>query len=387
MGSVPGAYIAALIIAELQALLLIVPPFHLLGLDVELARMTLVPGFLVMAAVLILRPNGLLGRATARARGAAGLREPLISAAPPALRRLAWAALGVALIVPLFAGDYAVSILTELAIFVLFAASLHFIMGPGGMASFGHAAYFGLGSYGVALAVRFWALPMAGALPLAPLLAGVGGLIFGWFVVRLSGVYLAMLTLAFAQIVWSVAFQSVSLTGGDNGILGVWPSEWARGRLTYYYLALVLCLGGTLLLRRVIHAPLGYALRAGRDAPQRAEAIGINVAALQWAGFVLAAAGAGLAGGLFAFFKGSVFPTYLDIPRSVDALLMVLLGGVQTVSGPIVGALVYAGLEEQLIRLTDYWRIVLGFAIILLVLAFPEGIAGFVQRRWGRAAS
>jgi len=111
------------------------------------------------------------------------------------------------------------------------------------------------------------------------------------------------------------------------------------------------------------------------------------VAALQWAGFVLASAGAGLAGGLFAFFKGSVFPTYLDIPRSVDALLMVLLGGVQTVSGPIVGALVYAGLEEQLIRLTDYWRIVLGFAIILLVLAFPEGIAGFAQKRWERAAS
>ena len=387
MGSVPGAYLAALIIAELQALLLIVPPFHVLGIDVELARMTLVPGFLVMAAVLVLRPYGLLGRPPGRGRARSAGKEPLLAAAPSALRPLAWMALAAALIVPLLAGNYALSILTELAIFVLFAASLHFIMGPGGMASFGHAAYFGLGSYGVALAVKFWALPMAGALPLAPLLAAAGGVLFGWFVVRLSGVYLAMLTLAFAEIVWSVAFQSVSLTGGDNGILGVWPAVWARSPLVYYYLTLALCLGGTLLLRRVIYAPLGYALRAGRDAPERAEAIGINVAALQWAGFVLAAAGAGLAGGLFAFFKGSVFPTYLDIPRSVDALLMVLLGGVQTVSGPIVGALVYAGLEEQLIRVTDYWRIVLGFAIILLVLAFPEGIAGFVQRRWARASS
>jgi len=284
----------------------------------------------------------------------------------------------------LFAGGYALSILTEIAIFILVAASLHFIMGPGGMASFGHAAYFGLGAYGAAFAAKYAGLPMAGGLFSAPLLAGLGGLVFGWFCVRLSGVYLAMLTLAFAQIAWSIAFQWVAMTGGDNGMLGVWPDAWASGKTVYYYLALVACVLGVLFLRRVIYAPFGYALRAGRDSPLRAEAIGIDVMRVQWAAFVLAALVAGVAGGLFAYFKGSVFPTYVAISKSVDALMMVLLGGVQTISGPVVGAVVYSALQEQLVRLTDYWRAILGLAIIVLVLAFPQGIAGAAARLWAR---
>jgi branched-chain amino acid transport system permease protein len=203
-------------------------------------------------------------------------------------------------------------------------------------------------------------------------------------VVRLSGVYLAMLTLAFAQIVWSISFQWVAFTGGDNGVLGVWPSAWASGKTVFYYVSLALCAAGALLLRRIIYAPFGYALRAGRDSPLRAEAIGIDVMRVQWAAFALAALFAGLAGGLFAFSKGSVFPTYVSIGRSVDALMMVLLGGVQTLSGPIVGAMVYAGLHEQLTRLTDLWRLVLGGAIVALVLAFPQGVAGFAQSLWNR---
>jgi branched-chain amino acid transport system permease protein len=200
--------------------------------------------------------------------------------------------------------------------------------------------------------------------------------------VRLSGVYAAMLTLAFAQIAWSVAFQWVEVTGGDNGILGVWPSAWAAPKLVYYYLALALCLGATLFLRRVVHAPFGYALRAQRDSALRAEAIGIDAFRIRWLGFGLAAAAAGVAGGLFAYGKGSVFPTYMGIPRSVDALLMVLLGGVQTLSGPIVGALAFTGLQEQLVRITDLWRLILGCIIVLLVLFFPQGLAGAARARW-----
>jgi branched-chain amino acid transport system permease protein len=113
-------------------------------------------------------------------------------------------------------------------------------------------------------------------------------------------------------------------------------------------------------LRLTIFSPLGYALRAGRDNPLRAEAIGLDVMRIQWVAFVIAAFAAGIAGALFAFFKGSVFPTYMAIPRSVDALLMVLLGGVQTVSGPIIGAFAYAGLSDQLAKMTMYWRFGLG---------------------------
>jgi branched-chain amino acid transport system permease protein len=384
MGSVPGAYLAALLIAELQAFMLIAPSIHVLGIEIALSKMTLVPSFIVMAAVLVLRPYGLLGRPMGHARAVTGAVEPVVRAAPRELKLVGLAALAVLVLAPLAASEYGLIVLTEIAIFVLFAASLHFMMGPGGMASFGHAAYFGLGAYGAALVLKHLAAPMELALVLAPLAAGLGGIVFGWFVVRLSGVYLAMLTLAFAQIVWSIAFQWVEVTGGDNGILGVWPSQWASSKTAFYYLALVLCVGGALLLRRIIFAPFGYALRAGRDSPLRSEAIGIDVMRVQWAAFALAAAFAGIAGGLFAFSKGSVFPTYVSIARSIDALMMVLLGGVQTISGPIVGALVYAGLHEQLTRVTDQWRLVLGLAIVVLVLAFPQGIAGFVQSLWSR---
>ncbi|MCK8785327.1 ABC transporter permease [Roseomonas sp. NAR14] len=373
MGSVPGAFLAALLIGMLQAYGILVFP-----------KITLVLTFLVMAAVLVVRPHGLLGRPQGAARALGAGVEAVIRPAPPALRRLGLAVLALLLVLPPFLGSYAVSVLGEIAVFVLFAASLHLMMGPGGMASFGHAAYFGLGAYGVALLVTNFGVPMLGGLVAAPVVAAIAGAVFGWFCVRLSGVYLAMLTLAFAQIAWSGAFQWVELTGGDNGILGVWPEGFLAGPLPFLYLTLAVSIGVTLLLRRVIYAPFGYALRAGRDSPLRAEAIGIGVRGVQWRAFILAAAAAGVAGGLFAYGKGSVFPTYMQISRSVDGLMMVLLGGVQTVSGPIVGAVVFRGLEEQLLRLTDYWRAVLGAAILLLVLAFPQGIAGAAQAWWQR---
>jgi branched-chain amino acid transport system permease protein len=365
-------------------MLLLLPPFMVLGVQVSPAKLTLIPSFLVMAAVLIVRPYGLLGRPQAQARVGAGA-EPVVRLAGPALKALGLAALAVLAALPLFFGDHALAVASEMALLVLFTASLHFIMGPGGMASFGHAAYFGLGAYACGLAVKYWAASMGVGLTFAPVLAGAGGVLFGWFTVRLSGVYLAMLTLAFAQIVWSIVFQWDEITGGDNGIRGVWPDTWASGKATYYALTAVICIAGTLLLRRFIYAPFGYALRAGRDSPLRAEAIGIDVKRVQWAAFALSAAFAGIAGGLFAYLKGSVFPTYVSIPKSVDALVRVLLGGVQTVSGPIVGAIVFTGLEEQLSRATEYWRAVLGAIIIVLVLAFPEGLAGFAQRWWERS--
>ena len=364
LGSVTGAYLAAVLIGILHAFGILIFP-----------KITLVLVFLVMAVVLVVRPFGLLGKPpTGQARGPA--LEPLLKPADRATRLAGILALLLLAIAPLVTPDYLLLTLTELVIFTLFAASLHFMMGPGGMASFGHAAYFGLGAYGAALAVKWLGAPMEPALLFAPFLAGIAGAVFGWFCVRLSGVYLAMLTLAFAQIAWATAFQWVELTGGDNGILGVWPSNWAVSKTAFYYLALGICAACVLLLRVMVFSPLGYALRASRDNPLRAEAIGIDTMRVQWAAFAIAACAAGIAGGLFAFFKGSVFPTYLAIPRSVDALLMVLLGGVQTISGPIVGAFAYAGLSDQLAKFTLYWRFALGLTIVLLVVLFPRGLVG-----------
>ena len=227
-------------------------------------------------------------------------------------------------------------------------------------------------------------VPMEAALLAAPWLAALGALVFGWFCVRLSGVYLAMLTLAFAQIAWSVIFQWDAFTGGSNGIVGIWPSAWLSSKTAYYYLTLASCLGGIALLWRALYSPFGYAVRAGRDSPLRADAIGIDVRALQWAAFTFAGLFAGLAGALFAFSKGSISPEALSVTRSVDGLVMVLLGGIQTLTGPVWGAALFIWMQDAVARGIDYWRAVIGGVILLLVLAFPQGVTGFLRERFSR---
>ncbi|MEE4235840.1 MAG: ABC transporter permease [Anderseniella sp.] len=367
MGSIPGAFVAALLIGELNAFGVLVLP-----------EATIVLAFVVMAVVLVIRPYGLFGKQEAAAH-AAGQVEAPIRPASPLKRAVALALLAFMVVLPFIMGEFAMVLATDILIFALFAASLHFIMGNGGMVSFGHAAYFALGCYGAAFLVKYFGGSMELALVAGPLFAGLGALVFGWFCVRLSGVYMAMLTLAAAQIVWSTAFQWQDLTGGDDGLLGIWPSDWARSKTAFYYLSLALCGGGILLLRRMIFSPFGYALRGGRDNPNRTESIGIDLRAHQWAAFVTAGVFAGVAGGVYVFSKGSIFPDEAAIPRSVDALVMVLLGGVQTLSGPVVGAGVFRLLEDEISRL-DYWRAILGGIIVTIVIIAPEGIAGFIKR-------
>jgi branched-chain amino acid transport system permease protein len=275
-------------------------------------------------------------------------------------------------------------LLTDIACFALFAVSLHFIMGPAGMISFGHAAYFGLGAYAAALLFTRAHLPMEAALLLAPLCAGAFAILYGWFCVRLSGVYLAMLTLAFAQISWSIVYQWDSLTGGSNGLVGVWPAAWLADKTVYYYMALALCGLGVAFLWRVLFSPFGYALRAGRDSPLRAEAIGIDLRAYQWGAFVLVGALAGLAGAVFAFSKGSISPAGISIAQSTDGLVMVLLGGVETLTGPVVGAALFTWLRDEVARRTEFWRAVLGLVILAIVLLFPQGLVGGLNAAFSR---
>jgi branched-chain amino acid transport system permease protein len=374
MGSVLGAFLAALLIGELTAFGIWVFP-----------EITLVLTFLIMAVVLVVRPWGLLGRPELTARAAPAAVPPLLRPGDRGIGLGLPAAVAVLLLLPLVAGGYVQFLLVEIFCLALFAQSLHFIMGPGGMVSFGHAAYFGLGAYGAGLLVKHLGAPMELALLGAPVLAFAGALLFGWFCVRLAGVYLAMLSLAFAQIVYAVVFQWYEVTGGDNGLVGIWPASWASRTVVYYYFALALNVIALILLRNMVFAPFGTTLRACRDAPRRAEAIGIDIRTHQWLAFTIAGTFAGLAGGILAFLKGTIDPTWLAIPQSIEGLVMVLLGGVQTLAGPLVGAALYHGLEIWFSTLTRYWPLILGLIIVALVLAFPHGVVGWLQRRRDRA--
>jgi len=370
MGSVFGAFLAALLIGQAHAFAILVLP-----------SFTVVVTFLLMAIVLVVRPLGFLGRAERAARTPAGLAVEPLREAGRRVHIAVGAIFLLLLVAPAVLNEYGHIILSEIFLLAVFAASLHLLMSIGGMVSFGHAAFFGLGAYAAGLVATQLGMHMAAAITAGILASTVAGAVIGWFCTRLSGVYLAFLTLAFAQILWSIAVQWVSVTGGDNGILGIRLPVWLTGSVSFYYFALFAAGIALWAMRRLVFAPFGYTLRTARDSPVRADATGVHVRRHQWAAFVVSGMFAGLAGGLVAFQRGRVFPNDISIVTSVDSLVMVLLGGIHTVAGPVVGAAAYHLLRTELIRnFEEHWRLILGVIIVLLVVAFPSGIVGGVKQ-------
>ncbi len=369
MGSLPGAYVAAVLISVL----------NVFGVT-YIPQSTLVLMFVVMAVVLLIKPYGLFGREeVAGEHGQVGEPERPIKPAGTRGRIIVGGLLVILAMVPFFGSNFAQVLITDIIIFALFAASLHFILGLGGLVSFGHAAFFGSGAYVAALLVTHANSPMEIAFLLAPLGAGGAAIIIGWLCMRLTGVYFAMLTLAFAQLIWSLVYQWGEFTGGDDGLVDIWPAAWLNGTTPYYYFTLLFGIGGILLLRHVAHTPFGYALRASRDSMRQAEATGINTKRIQWAAFAFAGAVAGLSGALFVFSKGSVFPTELELAKSFDALIVIFLGGVKTLAGGVVGGASLEFAKDFLTRF-EYWRLLLGLLIIFVVILAPEGIVGASRR-------
>ncbi len=362
LGSVFGAFLAAVLIAQVNAFGILVFP-----------EITLFAAFAVMAIVLIVRPQGFFGRSF-RSQS-----ESIEIQAPASLGKfgpIAGVVFTICLVLlPFVLGEFAVVLTTDIIIFAIFAAGLHFMMGAGGLISFGHAAFLALGAYAAALVVSNFGVGMEIALVIAPIAGLIGAALIGWFAVRLSGVYLAMLTLAGAQLIWSASVQWQSITGGDDGILGIWPAAWAAEPMYFYYLSLGLGCVVLIALLSLSNGKFGFGLRATRDHAIRAEALGIDVTTQRWLAVMISGAIAGLAGGLYVFSKGSVFPDIAAIPQSVDALLMVLMGGLHATTGPIIGAGVFTLLEDTLSRL-PYWRALLGFAIIGIAILAPGGIGG-----------
>jgi branched-chain amino acid transport system permease protein len=264
----------------------------------------------------------------------------------------------------------------------LLATSLNLVLGYGGLYQFHHGVFYGIGAYIAAVGITRLSWPAWLAFVAGPLAAAAAGLVIGFFCVRLSRLYFGMLQLSLGSLVWIVALRWYPVTGGDNGIHGI-PLPAALQTLPGAY-ALVACTVAASLgvLWAVVRSPFGLTLQAIRDNPQRAQVMGVDVRAHQLAAMVLAAFFAGVAGVLYVALERSVFPNMLFWVLSLEVLVMCLLGGWFTFSGPVVGAAVLVGLRTLVGRYTEYWTLVLGVLLILLIFFLPEGIMGHLQRRW-----
>lgn len=385
MGSVPGAFLASLVIAAAKAFCVALGTVKVAGMEISFSKLTLVVEFLIMAGVLVVRPWGLMGRPTAAVRAMGEMEKPL-QRADRSFKAIT-ALVVVGLLAAALLGSrmpYAPVFLTDVLVTTLFVISLHFILGPAGLHTFGHAAYFGIGAYGAAFMLKGAGVGMGWALFTGPLFAGMAAMLFGWFCVRLSGVYFAMLTLAFAQIVWSVVFQWESVTGGSNGMTGIWPSGWLADKTSFYLLAFVLCAIAAFLLRKILFSPFGYAMRASRDSVLRSESIGIHTKAIQWTAFVISGLACGYAGALFAFSKGSISPETISVGRSFDGIVMIMIGGINSIAGPVVGAAVFVWLQDFAAQSTEYWKAAIGLTILAIVFLFPAGIVGTLKHALAR---
>jgi branched-chain amino acid transport system permease protein len=269
---------------------------------------------------------------------------------------------------------------TDILIFVLFALSLNLLVGYAGMLSLGHAAFFAIGGYSAGLLVKHLDFAMPLAFAAAPLLAAAAALVIGFFCVRLSHAYFIMLSLAFGQLVFTVIWKWRSLTGGDDGLTGIMPPEALAQPSAYYYFVLVVVLACTAALYRIGQSPFGRALLAIKDNPRRAAFLGIHIRRMQLAAFVVAAAFAGVAGGLQVFFHRGMFPGSAHWLTSADAFVAVTLGGANYFAGPVVGATLFKLVALAVPRFTEYWLFFLGIVILIVALVRPQGLMSLVRR-------
>jgi branched-chain amino acid transport system permease protein len=315
--------------------------------------------------------------------------EIAVGTRPRAAWRVPWTLLIflAALTLPWIGSRYDTFLGTQIAISALFAMSLNLLLGTTGLVSFGHAAYFGIGSYGCGILMKTLAVPFWLAFPAAGLIAAAFGLVFGFFCVRLTKIYFAMLTLAFAQIVWAICFKWNDVTGGDQGLADVpFPNLAWLGSLPgfqhfrigelFYFLVLVLVAICIAVLRRLTDSPFGRVLTTIRENPERAEFIGVDVRAYELAAFTIAGGFAGLSGALFGIFNRGVFADFVFWSKSADVMIMTILGGIHHFWGPAVGALVLTLLNQQITAYTEYWPFVLGTILVVLLFVFPGGILG-----------
>ena len=285
------------------------------------------------------------------------------------------------LVLPLFLSRFYIYILAVIFVTALLAMSLNLVAGHGGLYQFHHAVFYGVGAYTFVLILTKTSLPFWIAFVAGPVIAAVVGFLIGWFCVRLSKLYFGMLQISLGSLIWAITFRWYDLTHGDDGIHGVpIPDLISSSKSSYYFILIVLiiCLVGLYLILR---SPFGLTLQASRDNPERCEAVGVDVRRHQLIAIIIATFFAGVAGVLFVVLEGSVFPDLLFWVLSLEVFIMCLLGGWFTFIGPVVGAAMMVSLRIFLGTYTEYWTIILGIVLILLIFFLPEGVMGFLSRK------
>jgi branched-chain amino acid transport system permease protein len=273
----------------------------------------------------------------------------------------------------------------EIAIWILFALGFNLLFGYIGLHSFGHGAYLGVGAYAFGLFQQEVAVSLWGGLAVAILAATVAGAVVGAFVSHRRGIYFALMTIAFGQVFWFAAIKLHSITGGEDGLLGIPRPDLVFGPLrldissnaTLYWFVAIILLLSILALWRLVNAPFGRVLQAIRQNETRARFVGYNVWLIKWLTFTLSAAFAGLAGGLFAMAQESAYPDVMSLHQSGLIVMMVLVGGgLVSFWGPVFGVLLYFIARDVIGGLTETWLLWFGLMFMIMVMVRPEGLAG-----------
>ena len=289
--------------------------------------------------------------------------------------------LGAALLgLPFFLSRFYVYLAALVLVTGLLATSLNMVLGFGGMYQFHHAVFYGIGAYAYALVATRTGLSVWAGYLAAPVCAALLGLLMGLITVRLSKLYFGMLQISLGSLVWVIVFRWYTFTGGDDGIHGVPIPHGIDSTTGAYYFTLAVAAGCLFVMYRIVHSPFGRTFLGIRDNPERTEAIGVDVRRHQLIGLVIAGAFAGVAGSLFVTVEGSVFPDLMFWTLSLEILIMCLLGGWFVFLGPMLGAAIMVTLRTFVGIYTEYWTLVLGVVLMLLILFLPEGVLGFFQK-------
>jgi branched-chain amino acid transport system permease protein len=277
-----------------------------------------------------------------------------------------------------------ISIVAEVLLFAIAAMSVNLLLGYTGLPAFGNAAYFGLGAYGAALSIKYWHVHFLEAVLIGTASAFIGALILGPFLLRRRGIYFGLLSIAFGQVFYFIAYRYTDVTGGEDGMnvarpyLGIESAHVTLSETWYYYIALVVFVAAILAFGVIANSPFGRTLVAIRQNEPRVRYLGLDSDRFIFVALLVSATLAGVAGSLFAMNINFAYPLMLDWHQSGDFVLMMILGGAGTIWGPLVGAFIYVIGKDIISTITPLWQIFLGALFIACVLGFPRGILGTI---------